>query len=160
MSHDAMPSRPMWSNSRPRPSADADEHTGQEQQTGYDLDDQIAQARGERPRRSPCPDEKHGAEREHLPEQKEGEQIARENGADGAAGIDQAGCMLHGIANVQRKHDADEGGEVEQNTEQSTQGVYPHRAEAETHHVQRHALAHAPGQHQQRAHDGCAEQHE
>ena len=87
------------------------------------MHDQVAHARAEGALVARSPDQECRSDRNAFPEDKQSYEIAGENGAKRAAGIDQGGHVLQRILHVQRVDDAEQRGDEEDVAEQQTEPI-------------------------------------
>ena len=90
-----------------------DEDSGQQDEAGADLDDQIAHARGVSAPGAPAPDQQYRGNRGHFPGHEEGDQVAGKDGGDGGSGVDEAGPVLYAVAQMEGVDRAEDGHYVE-----------------------------------------------
>ena len=106
---------------------------GEQRDARHDVHEQISHPRRDGFRGAPRPDEEDGADREQLPEDEEGDEVAREDRAQGAPGVDHGRGVLHGgavaLLQVQRVDDRDERAQVEQVAEEEAEPVGAHRGQ-------------------------------
>ncbi len=99
------------------------DHTSEQDQSGTHLYDQITHSRSVGPLGAPRPDQKYRRDRGQLPVHEQGDQIAREQGANRGSGVDQGRDMLHTVAHVERIDDRKERGNVKNVAENKAEAI-------------------------------------
>ena len=103
---------------------DVKEDTRQQHQSPHYVNQQVANRRAERVGRFANQEEKGGANREQLPENKESYQVSRQDDTQGAARIKKARKMLHPSPHVAVVDDPDKGDDDKDIEENQTEFIY------------------------------------
>ena len=98
----------------------------QEQQTRADVDQQVARARGDGPVALAGPDLKDRRNRQQLPKDEEHNEITGKDRAHGRARVQEAGCLLQAVAQVQREQRGEEGSQVEEIAKEQAELINAH----------------------------------
>ncbi len=106
-----------------------EDHPGQEDDPGPDLDDQIAHPGPGSAFRAPGPDQKDRGDGGEFPVDEESDEIAGEDAADGGTDIGQRRRELNTVADAQPVDPAEDGGDEEDIPKHQAQAIDPHRRE-------------------------------
>ena len=87
------------------------------------MDHKVAETGPESSLGTACQDQEGSTDREHLPEDKEGEHVTGEDGANGSSSVNGAGNILYGVINVQGIECRKESDQMEDITEDQAQFV-------------------------------------
>ena len=106
-----------------------DESAREQQHSGQNVGEQVAQPGAKRSGAAPRPDEAYRRERHQLPEHEERQQIAGKDRAQRRPRVDQRCDVLHAVAQVQGEQGGEEGREVKEPSEHQAEAIHPQRRE-------------------------------